>query len=177
MPRPNQAAIALGSNLGDRAQHIAAALAALAAIPGATLLASSPLYETAPVGPIPQGPYLNAAALIETALSPRSLLGHLQSIERSRSRSRATEQRWGPRTLDLDLLIFGDQTGDQPGLTLPHPRLRERAFVLVPLAAIAPDLPIPASPAGPRITIAEALAALRRSGGVGPDAVTLYQSP
>ena len=131
----------------------------------------------APVGPIPQGPYLNAAALLSTTLSPRALLDHLQSIERSRNRDRTTEQRWGPRTLDLDLLVFGDYAGDQPGLTLPHTRLRERAFVLIPLAAIAPDLPIPASPAGPRITVAEALAALRRAGGIGPDAVTLYQSP
>lgn len=172
---PRTAAIALGSNLGDRAAHIAAAIADLAAIPGATLLACSPLYETAPVGPIPQGPYLNAAALLSTTGSPRELLSQLQAIERSRGRDRTTEQRWGPRTLDLDLLVHGQLTLTEPGLTLPHPRIRERAFVLVPLAEVAPELIIPGSPAGPRTTVAAALAALRQSGGITPDACTLYQ--
>lgn len=155
--QPSTVAIGLGSNLGDRAAHIRAALDALAALPGTTVIAVSSVIETDPVGPIPQGPYLNAAAIIQTTLAPVALLNHIHAIERARGRNRAAEQRWGPRTLDLDILLFGESTVQEPGLTIPHPRLHERLFVLIPLAQIAPDMPIP----GSQRTVAGALAQLR----------------
>lgn len=148
------AAIALGSNLGDRAATLGAAIAELSAHPEVRLLAVSPVFETEPVGPPGQGAYLNAAVLVETTRSPRELLELLLSIERSLGRVRTPGERWGPRTIDLDLLSFGDRVIDEPGLTLPHPRLHERRFVLEPLAAIAPDLVIP----GLGRTVAELLA-------------------
>ena len=132
-----QALIALGSNLGDRHGHLAHGLSRLAEGPDTRLIAVSPLYETAPVGgPDGQGPYLNAAARIETAFGPRALLAWLLAVEAERLRERRV--RWGPRTLDLDLLAHGQTVDDDPVLTLPHPRLHERRFVLVPLADIAP---------------------------------------
>jgi len=99
--------------------------------------------QTEPIGPVPQGSYLNAAAVIRTALTPRALLGALLDIERSRGRDRASEQRWGPRTLDLDLLLYADRVIEEPGLTVPHPRLYERMFVLIPLAQIAGEVVVP----------------------------------
>lgn len=146
-PDPVRAAVALGSNLdsdlGDRAAHLEAAFASLAALPATSLLACSGTYETAPVGPPGQGPYLNAAALLATRLPARDLLDAMLGIEAARGRNRAIEQRWGPRTLDLDLIVYGEAEIDEPGLTVPHPRLAERAFVLEPLAEIAPDLVVP----------------------------------
>ncbi len=139
--RPHLAAIALGSNLGDRAAHLAAAITALAATPGIEVIVASGPIETDPVGPVAQAPFLNAAALLRTSLSPHDLLETLLRIEREEGRVRA--ERWGPRTLDLDLITYGDLVLSEPGLTLPHPRLRERRFVLEPLAMIAPDLTIP----------------------------------
>jgi 2-amino-4-hydroxy-6-hydroxymethyldihydropteridine diphosphokinase len=138
-----QAAIGLGSNVGDRRAHIEAALVRIAALPGTELVAASDPIETDPVGPVAQGPYLNAAAVVQTRLPPRELLDALLTIERSRGRDRAREQRWGPRTLDLDLLLYGDRIVDEPGLTIPHPRLHERRFVLLPLARVAPELVVP----------------------------------
>jgi len=133
------ALIALGSNLGDRLGHLKAAVTALSALPETSLTAISGLYETAPVGgPDNQGPFLNAAAAIETALPPARLLSALHTIEASRDRERRV--RWGPRTLDLDILVYGAQVSDAPELTLPHPRMHERRFVLVPVADIAADL-------------------------------------
>jgi 2-amino-4-hydroxy-6-hydroxymethyldihydropteridine diphosphokinase len=137
------AAIALGSNLGDRRRHIRSAVLALEALPCTTVLAVSEVVETEPVGDLPQGPYLNAAALIRTALDPRALLWELLRIEREHGRDRASGQRWGPRTLDLDLLLFGEAVIDEPGLTVPHPRLHERAFVLDPLVRLAPEMVVP----------------------------------
>lgn len=130
--------VALGSNLGDRAAHLAAAFAALAALPGSRLVAVSAAFETAPVGPAGQQNYFNAVAALATSLAPHALLEHLLAIEQARGRVR--RERWGPRTLDLDLLLHGDTVLDDPHLTLPHPRMLERAFVLAPLADIAPDL-------------------------------------
>ncbi len=157
---PTRAAVALGSNLdsalGDRSAHLEAAFAALAALPETSLLARSRAYETAPVGPPGQGPYLNAAAILATRLPARDLLEEMLKIEATRGRNRATEQRWGPRTLDLDLIVYGDAQIDEPGLTVPHPRLAEREFVLEPLAEIAPDLIVPG-----RGTVAQLLAAVR----------------
>jgi 2-amino-4-hydroxy-6-hydroxymethyldihydropteridine diphosphokinase len=149
-------AIALGSNLGDRAAYLHAGLAGLRGLPHTVLDAASQLIETAPVGGVDQGPYLNAAALLRTSLPPRELLEALHAIERAHGRDRSREQRWGPRTLDLDLLTYGDVIIDEPGLTIPHPRLHEREFVLEPLAAIAPALEVPG-----RGTVAQLLATLR----------------
>ena len=135
------AAIALGSNLGDRAAHLNAAVAALRDTPGIEVVASSPAIETDPVGPVAQDAFLNAAALLRTTLSSQVLLEELLRIEREQGRVR--DLRWGPRTLDLDLITYGDLVLNEPGLTLPHPRMRERRFVLEPLAMIAPDLRVP----------------------------------
>jgi 2-amino-4-hydroxy-6-hydroxymethyldihydropteridine diphosphokinase len=131
--------VALGSNLGDRAAQLRQALAALAATPGIELGAVSSFYETDPIGPLPQGPYLNAALQLRTTLAPRALLERLLAIETAAGRVRGKERN-APRTLDLDLLLFDALQLDEPGLTLPHPRLQERAFVLEPLAEIAADV-------------------------------------
>lgn len=129
-------AIALGSNLGNSQGILQDALSALDASEGLSLLAHSRLYQTAPVGP-PQPDYLNCAALLQTCLSPEALLRQLLQIEASFGRVR--RERWGPRLLDLDLILFGDLVITTPTLQIPHPRMHERAFVLVPLAEIAPD--------------------------------------
>jgi 2-amino-4-hydroxy-6-hydroxymethyldihydropteridine diphosphokinase len=118
--------VALGSNLGDRAAHLAHARARLAALPETSLVAVSAVEETAPLGPVPQGPYLNQMALLETALAPDELLRRCLAIEAERGRERG--ERWGPRTLDLDLVRFGDRVVRSPGLTLPHPELPRREF-------------------------------------------------
>ncbi len=130
--------MALGSNLGDRDRQLAAALAALSATDGIEVVAVSPVYETDPVGPPPQGAYLNAAARLRTALTPGALMGRLLEIEAAQGRSRDST-RDAPRTLDLDLLFYGDQTLVEPGLELPHPRLADRPFVLEPLCDLAPE--------------------------------------
>lgn len=148
------AAIALGSNLGDRADHIESALEAIASLPATVLLARSSLHETAPVGRAPQGPYLNAAAIVRTGQPPRALLSHLLGIEQARGRRRDPSVRWGPRTLDLDILLIGPFEIDEPGLRIPHPRLAERAFVLVPLAEVLPDAIIPGLNASARDLLA-----------------------
>jgi len=118
--------VALGSNMGDREAHLAHARARLAALPRTRWLRSSRVEETAPLGPVPQGPFLNQMALLETELDPAELLGHLQAIERERGRVRGV--RWGPRTLDLDIVKFGDRVVRDPALTIPHPELANRAF-------------------------------------------------
>ena len=133
-----RAFLALGSNLGDRWAHLRAAVDGLPDV-----VAVSDVYETDPVGgPAGQPPYLNAVVELDTDLSPRELLEVAGRLEAEAGRVRAV--RWGPRTLDVDLLLVGDLVVDEPDLQVPHPRLRERAFVLVPLADLAPDL------AGPR---------------------------
>jgi 2-amino-4-hydroxy-6-hydroxymethyldihydropteridine diphosphokinase len=131
--------IALGSNLGDRRGHLESALDDLAAMEGIEVCAISEYVETQPQGPPGQGPYLNAAAALRCEIEPRRLLNTMLAIEAAHGRDRAGEQRWGPRTLDLDLLLFGSRIIDDPDLVIPHPRLHERPFVLVPLARIAPD--------------------------------------
>jgi 2-amino-4-hydroxy-6-hydroxymethyldihydropteridine diphosphokinase len=118
--------VALGSNVGDRDAHLAHARARLAALPRSRLVAVSRVEETAPLGPVPQDPYLNQMALLETDLAPAELLDHLHAIERERGRVRAA--RWGPRTLDLDLVRFGGRVLRTPRLTLPHPELPNRDF-------------------------------------------------
>lgn len=136
--------LGLGSNLGDREAMLRAAIAALDATPNVRVTAISSLYETPPWGPVPQGPYLNACIALDTTLSPRELLTLCLTIERDHGRERAI--RWGPRTLDLDVLLYGDESIDEVDLHVPHPRMTERAFVLVPLAEIAPGLVISGEP-------------------------------
>lgn len=131
----HQAAIALGSNLGDSFATLEAALTTLADISDIEVIARSPWYQTAPIGP-PQPDYLNGCALLRVELSPEALLETLLQIEAQFGRVR--QERWGARSLDLDLLLFDDLILDTPTLTVPHPRMHERAFVLVPLADIAP---------------------------------------
>ena len=133
--------IGLGSNLDDPEQQILDAMDELDCIPESWLAMTSSLYVSAPMGPQNQPDYVNAVALIRTVLEPIHLLDELQAIENRHGRLR--EQRWGPRTLDLDLLLYGDQVIDVPRLTVPHPGLAERAFVLYPLAEISPDLHVP----------------------------------
>jgi 2-amino-4-hydroxy-6-hydroxymethyldihydropteridine diphosphokinase len=118
--------VALGSNLGDRAAHLAAARAALAELPGTTVLAASDVEETAPLGPAGQGPYLNQMVAMQTSIEPLTLLDHLHDIERARGRERRV--RWGARTLDLDIVCFGDRRIAEPRLAVPHPELANRAF-------------------------------------------------
>ena len=132
-----KAVLGLGSNLGDRQAQIALALDALAMHPHIDVLAVSALYQTPPWGKTDQPAFFNAAALVETDLAPRTLLEAVLGIERSLGRLRT--ELWGPRTIDLDILLYGDQTIDEPGLTIPHPRIQERAFVIRPLADILPD--------------------------------------
>jgi 2-amino-4-hydroxy-6-hydroxymethyldihydropteridine diphosphokinase len=140
---PITAYIALGSNVGDRRATLDSALACLRAADGVTVTAVSSFVETEPVGP-PQRPYLNAAAELRTTLDPGVLLDLLHAVESSHGRDRGGETRWGPRRLDLDLLLYGERVIDEPGLTVPHPRMHERRFVLGPLAQIAPHAVHPA---------------------------------
>jgi 2-amino-4-hydroxy-6-hydroxymethyldihydropteridine diphosphokinase len=131
-----RAYVGLGSNLGDRAAHLLLGLSALSRLPKTHLLRLSPVYETDPVGP-PQPPYLNMVAELETELSPKELLAEMLRVEKALGRER--RERWGPRTLDLDLLLYGDLVLEEEGLSVPHPRLHERAFVLVPLLDLLPE--------------------------------------
>ncbi|MGM0578514.1 MAG: 2-amino-4-hydroxy-6-hydroxymethyldihydropteridine diphosphokinase [Myxococcota bacterium] len=137
MPPTPRAWIALGANLGDRERALRRALRWLGATPGVDLEAASSFRLTAPVGP-PQPPYLNAVARIRTPLAPRALLTVLQHLERAAGRRRGL--RWGPRTLDLDLLLVDGVRLDHPDLILPHPRMAERRFVLAPLCELDPHL-------------------------------------
>ena len=129
--------IGLGSNMGDRRAYLRTAVIAVARLGGVEVLATSPVVETDPVGgPAGQGKYLNAAVEVETEIPPPELLRRLLAIEDSLGRERA--ERWGPRTIDLDILLYGDEVIETDELTVPHPRMHERRFVLEPLAAIAP---------------------------------------
>ena len=141
---PVRACVGLGGNIGDVAAALRAALAALAARPGTRLLRAARFYRTPAWGVEAQPDFINAAAVLETTLAPRALLDALLAIERDHGRERAADgSRWGPRTLDLDLLLHGDAVVDEPGLVVPHPLLPVRAFVLVPLAEVAPDAEVP----------------------------------
>jgi 2-amino-4-hydroxy-6-hydroxymethyldihydropteridine diphosphokinase len=138
-----RAYIALGSNLGDREATLRGAVEALAAEPGIDVVAVSRFLDTEPVGVVDQPRFLNGAAALETTLSARDLLDVLLAVERRFGRSREGVPAQGPRTLDLDLLLYGDAQIDEPGLRVPHPRLHERAFVLEPLADLDPGLEVP----------------------------------
>jgi 2-amino-4-hydroxy-6-hydroxymethyldihydropteridine diphosphokinase len=135
--------VGIGSNLGDREAHLSRAIALLSAEDAIEVSGVSHIRETEPVGPVEQGPFLNAAVRVETELAPRELLDQLLDIERRMGRVR--RERFGPRTIDLDLLLYGDEVVDEPGLTVPHPRLTERRFALEPLSDLDPSLTIPGS--------------------------------
>jgi 2-amino-4-hydroxy-6-hydroxymethyldihydropteridine diphosphokinase len=133
--------IGIGSNLGDREANLGQAIELLSAEDGIEVVAVSGIRETDPVGPVEQGPFLNGAVKLDTSLGPRELLDRLLSLENRLGRVRS--ERWGPRTIDLDLLLYGGERVDEPGLTVPHPRLHERRFALEPLLDLDPALEIP----------------------------------
>ena len=133
-----KAYVSLGSNLGERESLIRQALDALATLPQTTVVRASSLYDTEPVGEVMQPDFLNAVALLETELAPRQLLWNMMLIEKRLGRVRT--QKWGPRTIDLDLLLFGDEIIEEPDLQVPHPEITRRAFVLVPLTELDPML-------------------------------------
>ena len=146
------ACVGLGANLGRPAESLRRAAAALGTLPETRVLALSRLYRTPAWGRLDQPDFVNAAALLQTRLAPQQLLEALLRIEREAGRERDADARWGPRVLDLDLLLYGGQVLDLPGLRVPHPYLHQRAFALVPLAEIASSEPFPGHG-----TVAEAL--------------------
>ena len=155
--RARRAVLALGSNLGNRLDLLQDTVDALADTPGCEVVAVSPIYETEPVGGPEQPAYLNAVVIVETTLSPELLLERGHAIESAFDRLRA--ERWGPRSIDVDLITYGDQTSDDPALTIPHPRAHERAFVLAPWHDVDPAAEIIG-----RGTVAGLLAAAGTSG-------------
>lgn len=153
---PRDAYLSLGANLGDCAHTLARALELLAAAPGLTLRAVSSVYATAPVGVTDQPAFLNLVARFECWLSARGLLAVTREIEGRLGRARG--RRWGPRTIDIDLLLLGDERVDEPDLTIPHPELTRRQFVLVPLAEIAPGLVLPGGQTAAELSAGESAA-------------------
>jgi len=149
-----RAFVGIGANLGDREATILRAVELLGEIDGIEVVAMSTLRETEPWGPVDQPAFVNGALAVETALEPPELLVALLDVERLLGRVR-TGERWGPRKIDLDLLLYGEWVVDEPGLTVPHPRLHERRFALEPLAELAPDVSVPGHG-----SVAELLAAL-----------------
>lgn len=146
-----RAHLGLGSNLGDRQALLQGAIEGLRSVAGVRIVAVSRVYETDPVGGPEQGAFLNAVVAIDTELTPHELLVEAQALEVGAHRVRL--ERWGPRTLDVDILTYGDATIDTPDLTVPHPRMAERGFVLAPLRDVAPDLvAVEATWAGVRVT-------------------------
>ena len=137
------ALVGLGGNLGDAATTLRHAFKELDALPQTRLLRGSKLYRSRAWGRTDQPDFVNAVAMLQTGLDARELLDALLGIEHDAGRERRADERWGPRTLDLDLLLYGDAVIDEPGLHVPHPHLHERSFALVPLVEIAPDAMIP----------------------------------
>ncbi len=155
--------IGIGSNLGDRKQLVTTAVAHIDELPNTSVTKTSNWYETEPVGiPGDANPFINGVVEVGTELSPRELLNHLLSIEKEMGRERADTKGYQSRLIDLDILIYGDKVIDETGLTIPHPHLEERAFVLVPLNELCGDKPIP----GSYQTVHEALQRLRDTSGV-----------
>lgn len=146
--------IGVGSNEGDRLELISRAAQALDAVSGVRVIQMAPIIETEPIGGPPQGPYLNTVVEVETTLFPRDLLKALQAIERQLGRT-PSAQRWAPRPMDLDILLYDDLTIEEPDLHIPHPRLHERLFVLEPLSQLAPAVIHPA--------LRQSIAALREA--------------
>ena len=159
MNAPTVALIGLGGNLGDAVATVRGAFQELDALPHTRLLRASKLYRSPAWGRTDQPDFINAVAMVETTLGARELLDAMLGIEHDAGRERHADERWGPRTLDLDLLLYGDAVIDEPGLHVPHPHLHERSFALVPLVEIAPDAMIPGI--GP---VRAALAAMAPSG-------------
>jgi len=151
--------LALGSNMGDRSGRIARALERIGRLPDTRVEAVSRLVETEPVGPVPQGPFLNGAAALATELPSPRLLAELKRIEAEVGR--VPRERWGPREVDIDIILYGDCVREDATLCLPHPRFRERRFVLVPLAEIAPEARDPVT----GNTVRELLSSLERATG------------
>lgn len=151
------AVLALGSNLDDRMENLQGGLDTLFDAPGLDFVAVSPVYETAPVGGPDQPDYLNAVLVVETTLSPRTLLERARNVEDAFHRTR--EVRWGPRTLDIDLITVGTEILTEPDLVLPHPRAHERAFILAPWYDVDPDAEIPG-----RGRVADLLRSVGRAG-------------
>lgn len=141
MSTPEYAWVGLGGNVGDAVATVRAAIEALSRLPQTRLLRASRLYRTPAWGVREQADFINAVVLLETSLDPRALLERMLEIERNFGRER--RERWGPRVLDLDLLLHGDSLIDEPGLHVPHPHLHERAFALLPLLDVSPDATIP----------------------------------
>lgn len=138
-----RAFVGMGGNIGDVANTLMEAIWALEALPQTSVRSQSDLYRSPPWGRTDQAEFINAVVELQTRLAPSILLDRLIEIEERFGRVRNADERWGPRTLDLDLLLYGDQTIQVPGLCIPHPHLHERGFVLVPLAQIAPNLDVP----------------------------------
>jgi len=159
--------IAMGSNLGDRLDYLQGGLDGLFDTPRITFLAVSPVYQTAPVGGPEQPDYLNAVVIAETTMPARAVLERCLSLEDAYGRVR--DERWGPRTLDLDLIIYGDEVSNSPGLTLPHPHAHERAFVLAPWHDADPEAQLPGH--GP---VADLLAALGTAGVARVEGAVLH---
>jgi 2-amino-4-hydroxy-6-hydroxymethyldihydropteridine diphosphokinase len=164
-----RAFVALGSNLGDRLANLQEAVDRLGKVAGIRVVRTSRVYETDPVGP-PQPDYLNAVVMVETLLSARELLEACLGVEQAMGRERS--ERWAPRTIDLDVLSYGQEEIDEPGLVVPHPRMHERGFVLVPLLELDPD---PALPGGRRV--AELRLGPGMLSGVRPFAPALRSRP
>lgn len=150
-----RAYVGLGANLGDRERTLHRAVARLGQVPGIDVARVSTLRETDPVGLVEQPRFLNGVVALETSLAPRDLLAALLEVERGLGRIRVEGERWGPRALDLDLLLYDELVVREPGLTVPHPRLHERRFVLEPLVELDPDLRVPG-----RGTVSELLSEL-----------------
>jgi 2-amino-4-hydroxy-6-hydroxymethyldihydropteridine diphosphokinase len=163
-----RAAIGLGSNLGDRSRHVGDAVAALAET--GSLVRVSSLYETAPIGGPKQKSYLNAVVVVDTDLLPRQLLERCLEIEQEHGRER--REKWGPRTLDLDVLLYGTETVDQADLKVPHPRMTERRFVLEPLLEAWPDAVLPNGTALTEFSAGVADQKVRKVESVVPDRTT-----
>lgn len=165
-----RAYLGLGSNVGDRLAHLLDAVRMLRDDEGIRVLRSSRVWETAPVGGPPQGDFLNAVVEVEAPDDPRALLASAHRVEAALGRERSI--RWGPRTIDIDVLLVGDRTIAEPDLVVPHPRLTERAFVLLPLLELEPDLALPGG-----LRLADISLAPGEVGGARPSAPPLLPDP
>jgi 2-amino-4-hydroxy-6-hydroxymethyldihydropteridine diphosphokinase len=163
--QPRRVVLALGSNLGDRLENLQGAADALSDAPGLEFRAASPVYETRPVGGPEQPDYLNAVITVDTALPARTILDRARGVEEAFGRVR--DVTWGPRTLDVDVIVCGDEVSDDATLTLPHPRAHERAFVLAPWHDIEPDAEIPGRGRIEDLLDAVGLDGVRRLDGTG----------
>lgn len=152
---PERVFIGLGGNLGDVPSTLKQAIVQISALPGVTYVANSGFYRTPPWGGVAQPDYVNAVLELDTVLEPQELLVQLLDIERRHGRDRSGERHWGPRTLDCDILLYADRSVDTPSLTIPHPRMTQRAFVLVPLAELNDQLTVPGE--GPLQSLIERL--------------------